>query len=127
MSGDLPRILLVEDNEETTLLIQVLLEDRYDVVTARTASEALAAADRKAFDLALIDINIPGGADGLELFKKLRTRPDFSDKPMAAVTAYAFPSDRKRFLDAGFDDYLSKPFAPEDLLKFIERLLQIRK
>jgi two-component system, cell cycle response regulator DivK len=115
MSGSPAQILLIEDNADNRLLVTVLLEDRYRVVEAATAEEALMLLPAIAPDLFLIDITLPG-MDGIELLAELRRLPASARVPAIAFTAHAMEGDRERFLAAGFDGYLSKPILEERLL-----------
>ncbi len=118
MSGEAaasrPQILLVEDNPDNRLLVAVLLEERYRVVEAASAEEALVLLPMLSLDLLLIDISLPG-MDGVELLAAVRRRPG-RRLPAIAFTAHAMEGDRERFLEQGFDAYLSKPILHESLL-----------
>ncbi len=117
-------MLLVEDNPETAFLILHLLLDVCDVTIATSAEEALRKASARRFDAVLLDINLGQGGNGLDLIGRLRALPHYDDTPIAAVTAYALPGDRERFLAAGFDRYLSKPFTTDGLLEMTARLIR---
>lgn len=109
------RVLVVEDHDDTRRLIKRLLQPPHHVVTASGPGDALHAARQHDFDVFLLDINLAGHHDGVDLLHKLRALPNATDTPAVAVTAYALPEDRTRLLEAGFDDYLSKPFVREQL------------
>ena len=129
-----PRILVVEDNIDTRLLMQTLLEQLGDVAAVSGAEEALAAAKRSLeagaggtpspFDLLLIDINLGPGKSGEDVLDVVRTLPGYQTVPMAAVTAYALPGDREQLLTRGFDAFLRKPFNAEELIGLASELLQ---
>lgn len=110
-----PQILLVEDNPDNRLLVAVLLEERYRVVEAASAEEALVLLPMFEPDLFLIDISLPG-MDGVELLAEIRRRPEHAGRPAIALTAHAMEGDREYFLAQGFDAYLSKPILKESLL-----------
>lgn len=110
-----PQILLVEDNPDNRLLVAVLLEESYRVVEAASAEEALVLLPMLSPDLLLIDISLPG-MDGVELLAEIRRRPGGGKVPAIAFTAHAMEGDRERFLEQGFDAYLSKPILHERLL-----------
>lgn len=122
-------MLLVEDTEDARALITAVSEERCRVTAVSSMPEAQAAIQAlldtlgQTFDAVLIDINLGGGPSGLDLLAALRTHPAYRTVPMAAVTAYALPGDRERFLAAGFDAYLSKPFTADDLLAVLAQLL----
>lgn len=116
-NGGPKKILLVEDNTDTQQLLQELLEERYKVTVVGDASEAFLASCRTKFDLILMDIHLGEGPDGVELLQQLRDMPEYAETPIVALTAYALPGDRERFLDVGFTAYISKPFDVDELLE----------
>ena len=116
-SGAPARLLLVEDHEDTQQLLVEVLEDSYEVSVAGQASEAYLLALQQPFDLILMDIDLGEGPDGAELLRQLRAVPEYADVPIVAVTAFAMPGDRERFLEMGFTAYVSKPFDVDELLR----------
>lgn len=118
-----PRILAVEDNSETQLLLEHLLKKSFDVQVVAGVDEALEAVDAHPFDAFLLDINLSEERTGTDLLHLLRERDDMEDVPAIALTAYAMPGDREDFLEAGFDQYVSKPFTRADLTEAIESTL----
>jgi len=130
-----PRVLVAEDNGVNALLATRLLErEGCAVVRVSTGDEAVAAVARSlagleaAYDLVLMDIYMPG-LDGIEATRAIRRLVAASDAaerstlPIVAVTANAFAEDRKRYLDAGLDDHLAKPFDGEALKALLARWL----
>jgi CheY-like chemotaxis protein len=121
------RILVVEDTPETQVLIERILSPHHEVEMVETADAALTAAQRDRplgaapFDVVLLDINLDGTTSGLDLLPKLRTLPNFAQTPIIALTAFAMSGDRERFLDAGFDAYLGKPFTSNQLLDVVDQ------
>ena len=103
--------------------MQELLEPYGEVTVASTAGEAVEAAEQARYDLVLLDINLGGQRSGADVVQQLRAMPAYERVPIAALTAYALPGDRDRFLAMGFDTYLSKPFDVDDLLKLTADLL----
>ncbi|MFQ5569567.1 MAG: ATP-binding protein [Rhodothermales bacterium] len=116
------RMLLVEDNENTQYLIESLLENEYELTIVANAEEALLQAFNTEYDIILMDINLGEGANGADVLRELRAMPAYRDVPIAALTAYALPGDRERFLEMGFTAYLSKPFNADELLDLTARL-----
>jgi PAS domain S-box-containing protein len=117
------RILLAEDNHVNQLLAVRLLEKRgHEVVVAKNGEEALEALDRQVFDLVLMDVQMPE-MDGLQATAAIRKREVKSGKhiPIIAMTAHAMAGDKEHCLDAGMDDYLTKPIQLEQLLDVLER------
>jgi len=109
------RLLVVEDNEDSRLLLGALLADRYEVALVVSGFEALDWLDTHRPDIILMDASMPG-MDGLELIGRVRARPGLERLPIVALTARAMRGDRELFLAAGFDAYLSKPLLDEQLL-----------
>ncbi|MGA8349115.1 MAG: PAS domain S-box protein [Isosphaeraceae bacterium] len=119
------RILLAEDNDFNQQLIDHLLRRRgHDVVVARDGRKALEALDHSSFDLMLLDIQMPE-LDGFQVIEVLRRREQTAGGhlPVVALTAHAMKEDRERCLQAGMDDYLSKPIRAAELFAVIDRVL----
>ncbi|TML16430.1 MAG: response regulator transcription factor [Actinobacteria bacterium] len=115
------RILTVEDDERIRTAVNLALEDEGWVVDeASSGEEALQSFSRHASDVVLIDIMLPG-IDGFEVCRSIRRS---SDVPIIMVTARADTHDVVAGLEAGADDYLTKPFAPKELSARIRALLR---
>ncbi len=113
------RVLLVEDNPVNALLAQALLKrEGCAVERAASGEEALTALARTGFDLILMDLRMPG-MGGLAAARALRARDD--NTPIIALTATAFEDDRKACLEAGMNDFLSKPFEAATLRALLTR------
>ncbi|QDG53847.1 response regulator [Persicimonas caeni] len=115
-------VLLVEDNRDIRRVLSQLLEALGDVVTCSDAETALRAAGEREFDVVIMDISLPR-MDGVQALQKLRTMNGYQDIPVIAMTGHALPGDRERFLEAGFTDYIGKPFPPSALLKKLRKRL----
>jgi PAS domain S-box-containing protein len=116
-------ILLAEDHPVNTKLAVKLLQDAgYAVLTAATGLEALQRLETEEVDLVLMDIQMPE-MDGLEATQKIREQAKFADLPIIAMTAHAMAGDRSRCLQAGMNDYISKPIRQELLIGLISRCL----
>jgi PAS domain S-box-containing protein len=111
-----PRALVVEDNLDTARLMQRMLRDHFDVDTAPDAETALALARKAWYDVTFLDMHLGSGMNGLGLLHHLRAMSAYAFVPAIAVTAYHTAGDRERFLGAGFDAYLPKPFTRRQLL-----------
>jgi PAS domain S-box-containing protein len=112
-------VLLVEDNQDNReMLADYLRSKGYRVATAGNGSEALSAAWQSRPALILMDIQMPE-MDGLEATRRLRADPVLRDIPIIALTALAMPGDKERCLEAGMDDYLSKPVGLKELLRVV--------
>ena len=119
----MPKILLVEDNElNRDMLSRRLLRRGYDVVMAVDGPSALSAAASARPGLILMDMSLPI-MDGWEATRRLKATPGLREIPVIALTAHAMEGDRRRALDAGCDDFDTKPIELERLLAKIEGLL----
>lgn len=119
-----PRILVAEDNADTQRLLRYILRDQFTVVIVRGIKEAIGTAQAQPIDLLLLDINLGEEQTGVDLLKELRALPALEHVPAVALTAYALPGDRERFLEAGFEEYISKPFTKAELINSLEEVLE---
>lgn len=118
-----PLILLAEDNlANIQTLSSYLTAKGYQLILAKDGVEAIDQAQEQQPDLILMDIQMPG-MDGLEAMERIRQEPWGADVPIIALTALAMESDQQRCLQAGADDYLSKPVKLKHLVTRIEKLL----
>ena len=119
------KVLIVEDNKTNQLLLRLLLEE-YDleVVIANDGIEGIQAYKNEQFSLIMMDENMPN-MNGMESSKQIKILEKQKSyiTPIVAVTANALKEDKKRFLDAGMDDYLAKPIDDEELLRVLSRFL----
>jgi diguanylate cyclase (GGDEF)-like protein len=123
---ELQRILLVEDDRVTaTLIHHRLIRDGHEVVDFLDGAEAFKWSERGDFDLAILDVKVPG-MDGFELLARLRRIPRFADVPIIMLTGMGSEADVIRGLELGADDYMLKPFSPSELLARVRRLLFAR-
>jgi two-component system CheB/CheR fusion protein len=107
---------------DVTEMLEILLSHAgYQVVTASSARDALAAAQRNQFDVVISDIGMPE-MNGYELAKALRASPGYENIPMIAVTGYSMFNDREQSLRSGFTAHMTKPIDPRALLDLIEQL-----
>ena len=107
------RILVVDDDHAIAEMVGIVLRGKgFDVVTAPDGASALDAFDRVGPDLVLLDLMLPG-MDGIEVCRELRRR---SGVPVIMLTARSDTSDVVEGLEAGADDYLTKPFEPDELV-----------
>lgn len=116
-------ILLAEDDENSiNFTSDYLLSEGYRVAVARNGVEAIQQAREKSPDLILMDIQMPG-MDGLETIRRIRADAALGNTPIIALTALAMPGDRERCLEAGANDYISKPIRLYELVKAIRSQL----
>jgi CheY-like chemotaxis protein len=118
------KILLVEDSEMSRdMLARRLARRGYEVVIAVDGGQGVTLARTAAPDLILMDMNLPV-LDGSEATRQLRAAPATRSIPIIALTAHAMSGDREKALEAGCDDYDTKPIELERLLGKIEVLLK---
>ena len=116
-----PRILVVEDDPRTSASVALYLRHGgYDVAIAASGTEALEEVARTPPDLLVLDLMLPG-IDGLDVCRTLRER---SDVPIIMLTARSIEEDRLRGLEAGADDYVTKPFSPRELVARVQAVLR---
>ena len=121
------RILLADDNADMRGYVRRLLVQRgYEVVSVADGEAALAEARRNPFDLMLSDIMMPK-LDGFELLAALRADPDLKDLPVILLSARAGEEARVDGLDAGADDYLTKPFSARELIARVGASLNLSR
>jgi two-component system cell cycle response regulator DivK len=117
------RILLVEDNEMNRDMLSRRLERKqYSVVMALDGRQALDMARAESFDLILMDLSLPE-IDGWEVTRRLKADEATKHIPIIALTAHAMSGDREKAIEAGSDDYDTKPIEFPRLLSKIEKLI----
>jgi two-component system cell cycle response regulator DivK len=118
------KVLVVEDEPDNRELIRMVLEMAgHEVVEATTGEAGLEAIREDRPDVVLMDISLPGRYDGLEVTRLIRSDPHIEDLPIVAFTAHAMNGDRERVLNAGCDEYMTKPI--EDLMDFSRRITEL--
>ena len=119
-----PLVLIVEDIEDNLILIKSLLEMAdYRVVEARDGREALAQAQAHHPDLILLDMSLPA-IDGWTVARTLRQLPDFRSTLIVALTAHAMQGDREKTLDAGCDEFMTKPIDVPNFVPAVTKMLE---
>jgi len=115
------QILIVEDDDDTAEVVCTLLQGAgYQAVTVDRGEIALDEIAREAPDLVLLDIGLPD-IDGIEVLRRVRDR---SFLPMIVISGFTQEKDKVKALEAGADDYLAKPFSPEELVARVAALLR---
>jgi two-component system KDP operon response regulator KdpE len=115
------RILVCDDEPQILRALRIVLRDAgFDAVPAATLEEALDAAALQAPDAAILDLVLPDG-DGVELTRRLR---EWTSVPILVLSAVGDEAEKIRALDAGADDYITKPFSPPELLARLRAALR---
>ncbi len=118
------RILLVEDNEmNRDMLSRRLQRKGYEVIIALDGQQGVAMAQSRSPDLILMDMSLPV-MDGWEATRALKSSPDTKEIPIIALTAHAMSTDREKAMEAGCDDYDTKPIELTRLLAKMETLIE---
>src|SRR5271156_2539218 len=109
------KIALVEDNADNRLLIQVVLGDLFEVASYENGQDALDGIAKDRPDLVLLDISLPK-MDGNEVLRRIRADEAIRGLPVIALTAHAMAGDREKYIESGFDEYVTKPILDENVL-----------
>ncbi|MFL9458983.1 ATP-binding protein [Tolypothrix bouteillei VB521301_2] len=123
-SAPMARILVADDNADMRDYLKRLLSQQYEVETVADGVAALAAIDERMPDLVLTDVMMPE-VDGFEVLRALRSDPQTREIPLILLSARAGEESRVEGLEAGADDYLTKPFSARELLARVEAILKL--
>ncbi|MFK7990573.1 MAG: response regulator [Sandaracinaceae bacterium] len=118
------RILIVEDSSAMRAFVRAALEEAEvarEVVEAASGFEALRILPREAFDVAIVDINMPD-VNGLELVRFMRSSESHRETPLLVISSEASERDRERGLSLGANRFLAKPFTAESLIEVVSGL-----
>jgi len=116
------KILIVEDDADIRIMMDFVLRENYDLILSEDGISGIRKAIEEKPDLILLDIYMPG-MSGFEVCKNVRANPDVSSIPIIILTAGALKEEVTRGYTLGADDYVFKPFDPEELIKRIEKLI----
>ncbi|MGB4441152.1 MAG: response regulator [Coriobacteriia bacterium] len=117
------RILIVEDNPQNRYLVSFLLEQQgYELSIAEDGAQALEMLEGDAPDLILMDMQLPK-VDGYEATRRIKADERLRDIPLVALTAHSMRRDEQRAIDAGCDEFVTKPVDADGLLALVSRLL----
>jgi CheY-like chemotaxis protein len=122
--------LLVEDEEVSRLSTKLLLERLgYAITSVGDGNDAVAAWDAGSFDCVLMDIQMPemDGVEATRIIRAMERQKGRPRTPIIALTAYAMPGDRERFLEAGMDEHVAKPVQMEELKQALRTVLAGRE
>lgn len=122
MAGEL--ILIVEDNKKNMVLFRDILQVRgYKTLEAETGEQAIELLQKERPDLILMDIQLPG-KDGITVTREIKANKATRGIPVFALTSYAMKGDREKMMEAGFDNYMSKPIKVKEFLKTVDDFFQ---
>jgi CheY-like chemotaxis protein len=114
--------LVVDDSADIALMLTMILQNAgYEAVMSTSAVEALKLADNRNFDLVISDIAMPE-MDGYSLARALRSRPEYRQIPLIAVTGFDRYDDRERALAAGFNTHIKKPVEPTRFIELVSSI-----
>ncbi|MDO9455437.1 response regulator transcription factor [Nocardioides sp.] len=117
------RILVADDDDDMRLVLQIALEQQGHTVTlASNGTDALAVCLAGGIDFAMLDVTMPG-LEGPEVVARVRADPEHQGLPILLVSANSLYEDINRGLDAGADDYITKPFQTFELHRRVERMV----
>ena len=110
-------ILIVEDEPIGALLLNKMLSKHFKCEIADNANKCKILCQKKHFDFVVLDINLgTDSINGMELLKSLKNMPHCKNTGFIAITAYAMPDDKEKYLKMGFDNYFSKPIIYKNLI-----------
>lgn len=115
------KVLVVEDNPlDMELVLEVMDSMGITALGAVDGNEAVRMAGKETYDLIIMNIELPD-IDGVETARIIRSRPEYKDTPIIALTAFAMKGDRELFLASGFNDYVAKPIEIKEFMKVLEK------
>ncbi len=118
-------ILIVEDEAISAILLRKLLEKDFEVDVAQNADECLAFGQSNVYNICILDINLgKGSKDGKQLLAHFKADPKYNKSKFIAITAYALPGDKAKYVQMGFDQYFSKPIVFEEVISCIKELAE---
>jgi CheY-like chemotaxis protein len=123
MEGERYKILIVEDNQQTQLIIKVALRNEYELQSVTNVSEAISLLSNNNFDLILLDLNLQGKEDGKIILIEIREKMKNFDLPVIIISAYDLKPEDEEFFNENADGFISKPFDKETLLQTVNKIL----
>lgn len=118
-----PTLLIADDYPQNRRLFALFLKANYEIVEAASAEEVLEVMEAQPVDMLLLDLNYQGGMSGMDLIQHIREDARWAGIPAVALTAHASPEDRTKCIEAGFDDFVSKPVFRDPLNETVATLL----
>jgi CheY-like chemotaxis protein len=124
MMGARSKLLVVEDNRETQLIIKVALRNNYDLQAVTNVNDAISSLSKNEIDLVLLDLNLSGKEDGRIILSEIRDKMKNDKLPVIIVTAYDLTPDDEKFFREKANGLITKPFDKKDLLGIINKVLK---
>ncbi|MEI8006955.1 MAG: response regulator [Bacteroidota bacterium] len=118
----LPRILIVEDNTVNSNLLMLHLKKRCHLFFSVSGKAAIEVTRNEKIDAVFMDINLGEGMDGTQAMHEIRKQTGNENLPVVAVTGFAGREDREMFLNAGFNDFIPKPFQRQEVIDVLEKI-----
>ncbi|MCX6148907.1 MAG: PAS domain S-box protein [Ignavibacteriales bacterium] len=121
-----PLILYVEDDIVSQQVIRAMVINYYGIDCVEDGIEAIESVKKKKYDIILMDINLGGSLNGLEIAREIGKIPNYKTVPIIAVTAYAMVGDKEKMIEGGCTHYLSKPFSRSEMLALLKGAINTR-
>jgi PAS domain S-box-containing protein len=115
--------LYVEDQIDSQILFKSQMKDMKRIDSALSFEDSIVLLEKNNYDFIVMDINLQGEYNGLDALKIIRQLKDYANVPVIAVTAYALPGDKEKFLKTGFSDFIPKPVSRQNLINSLSLLL----
>ena len=123
MEGERYKILIVEDNQQTQLIIKVALRNEYELQSVTNVSEAISLLSNNHYNLILLDLNLQGKEDGKIILIEIREKMKNFGLPVIIISAYDLKPEDEEFFNENADGFISKPFDKETLLQTVNKIL----
>jgi len=123
MSGEKRKLLVVEDNRETQLIIKALFRNKYYTKVVDNITDAISQLSEINFDLILLDLNLNGDGNGKTLLMKIRKDEKIHLIPVIIISAYDIKPEDEKFFSENANGYIPKPFNQKVLLQTVEKVL----
>ena len=117
------KLLIIEDNIESQLIFKIYLRDYYHVELTDNGESGLKLLEENNFDLLLLDVNLPGDLNGIDVYNRLKESEKYKNFPVVIITAYNMDNMKKKLLDKGVNDFLTKPIEKNFLLESIKKFI----
>lgn len=123
MTGERSKLLVVEDNRETQLIIKVALRDGFDLKVVNNAGDAISLLLNNNFDLVLLDLNLDGKDDGKTILREIREEMKNLKLPVIIATAYDLKPEDEKFYLENANGFIPKPFDKITLINSVNKIL----